>query len=118
VHPGGSLRNQEGGELPRAPDIQTGKNVIRHRVNELRVGPFDRDINEIDNVGLRGRGGEPLQPNAPGVLLVALDQLGPSDAKLVERKDDALRAVVFSRVKADDFIDGGAVLVMGKTPQR
>jgi hypothetical protein len=55
------------------------------------------------------RGGEPSQRDALGVLLVAPDQLDSGEAKLVERKDDALRAVLFSRVKVDDFLGGGAV---------
>ena len=93
-------------ELPCAPGVD-GKNVIRHGVHELRVWPFDPDLNSLAR---HDRGCEPSQRNALGVLLVAPDQLGPGDAKLVERKDDALRAVLFSRVKVDDVLGGGAVL--------
>ena len=81
---------QEGGELLRAPEVELG--VKRVAVNELRVWSFDPDLNSLAR---HDRGGEPLQRNALGVLLVAPDQLGPSDTKLVERKDDTLRAVLF-----------------------
>ena len=98
---------QEGGELLRAPEVEFG--VERVAVNELRVWPFDPDLNSLARYD---RGGEPLQRNALGVLLVARNQLGPSDTKLVERKDDTLGAVLFSRVNGDEFLGGGAMLAV------
>jgi hypothetical protein len=103
---------QEGGELQRAREVELG--VKRVAVNEFHVWPFDPDLNSLAR---HDRGGESLQRNALGVLVVAPDQLGPSETKLVERKDDALRAVLFFWVKVDDFLGGGAVLELPEVSQ-
>jgi hypothetical protein len=64
------------------------------------------------SAGILYPGGEPLQRKARSIRPPALDQLSPSDVKLVEPKDDTVRAILFCRVKAEDFLDGGELFVI------